>query len=194
MNWGVWDKNLSTTEMVHLINLCIENKITTFDHADIYGGYTTEAAFGKALNESKVDRKNMQLITKCGIEHISENRPNNIVKHYDYSKEYIIWSVENSLKNLHTDYLTSGFTSVSDVTALSDHFIEDGSFFKIDNISIGYTAKQISKGVDARFYGSLQNVAVFTNFSGIDPEIPSGIDNNFYPRPRSFMFGVNFNF
>ena len=105
MNWGIWDKNLSTTEMSHLINICIENKITTFDHADIYGGYTTEAAFGKALNESKVDRKNMQLITKCGIEHISENRPNNIVKHYDYSKEYIIWSVENSLKNLQTDYI-----------------------------------------------------------------------------------------
>ena len=103
-------------------------------------------------------------------------------------------STNNYINNLHTDYLTSGFTSVSDVTALSDHFIEDGSFFKIDNISFGYTAKQISKGVDARFYGSVQNVAVFTNFSGIDPEIPSGIDNNFYPRPRSFMFGVNFNF
>ena len=105
MNWGIWDKNLSTTEMSHLINICIENKITTFDHADIYGGYTTEAAFGKALTESKVDRKNMQLITKCGIEHISENRPKNVVKHYDYSAAYIIWSVENSLKNLQTDYL-----------------------------------------------------------------------------------------
>ena len=105
MNWGIWDKNLSTTEMSHLINICIENKITTFDHADIYGGYTTEAAFGKALTESKVDRKKIQLITKCGIEHISENRPKNKVKHYDYSAAYIIWSVENSLKNLQTDYL-----------------------------------------------------------------------------------------
>lgn len=103
-------------------------------------------------------------------------------------------STNDYVTNLHTDYLTSGFTTISDVTALSDHFIEDGSFFKIDNISFGYTAKQISKGVDARFYGSVQNVATFTNFSGIDPEIPSGIDNNFYPRPRSFMFGVNFNF
>jgi len=105
MNWGIWDKNLSTTEMSHLINICIENKITTFDHADIYGGYTTEAAFGKALTESKVDRKKIQLITKCGIEHISKNRPKNAVKHYDYSTAYIIWSVENSLKNLKTDYL-----------------------------------------------------------------------------------------
>lgn len=105
MNWGVWDKNLNTNEMNHLINLFFENGITSFDHADIYGGYTTEAAFGKAWATSKIDRKKVQLITKCGIEHISENRPQNIVKHYNYSKDYIIWSAENSLKNLQTDYL-----------------------------------------------------------------------------------------
>ena len=105
MNWGVWDKNLNTNEFTHLINLFIENGITTFDHADIYGGYTTEASFGKALSESKLDRKKIQLITKCGIQYTSENRPNNSIKHYEYSKDYIIWSAENSLKNLQTDYL-----------------------------------------------------------------------------------------
>ena len=105
MNWGVWDKNLNTNEFTHLINLFIENGISTFDHADIYGGYTTEASFGKALSESKIDRKKIQLITKCGIQYVSENRPNNSIKHYEYSKDYIIWSAENSLKNLKTDYL-----------------------------------------------------------------------------------------
>lgn len=105
MNWGIWDKNLNTKEFTHLINLFIENGITTFDHADIYGGYTTEASFGKALSESKIDRKKIQLITKCGIQYTSENRPNNWIKHYEYSKDYIIWSAENSLKNLQTDYL-----------------------------------------------------------------------------------------
>ncbi|MCW1146986.1 aldo/keto reductase [Flavobacterium lacisediminis] len=103
MNWGIWDKNLSTTEMAHLINLCIENKITTFDHADIYGDYTTESQFGKAFSESKISRDKLQLITKCGIQH-TKGRENKI-KHYDYSAAYIIWSVENSLKNLQTDYL-----------------------------------------------------------------------------------------
>lgn len=103
MNWGDWDKKLTTSEMVHLMNICIENKITTFDHADIYGGYTTEAQFGKAFAKSKIARDKMQLISKCGIQH-TQGRPNTI-KHYDYSKEYIIWSVENSLKNLQTDYL-----------------------------------------------------------------------------------------
>ena len=83
MNWGIWDKNLSTTEMSHLINICIENKITTFDHADIYGGYTTEAQFGKAFNESKISREKLQFISKCGIQYTSENRPNNTIKHYE---------------------------------------------------------------------------------------------------------------
>ncbi|HMI08150.1 MAG TPA: aldo/keto reductase [Flavobacterium sp.] len=104
MNWGVWDKKLSTFDMASLIRVCIENQITTFDHADIYGGYTTEAEFGKAFTESKIDRSKVQFISKCGIQHISDNR-NNKVKHYDYSGDYIIWSVENSLKNLQTDYL-----------------------------------------------------------------------------------------
>ena len=105
MNWGVWDKNLNTNEMNHLINLFFENGITSFDHADIYGGYTTEADFGKAWAASKLDRNKVQLISKCGIQYVSENRPQNIVKHYNYSKDYIIWSAENSLKNLQTDYL-----------------------------------------------------------------------------------------
>ena len=70
MNWGVWDKNLTTTEMIHLIHICIENKITTFYHADIYGCYTTEAQFCKAFSESKIARDKMQLISKCGIQHI----------------------------------------------------------------------------------------------------------------------------
>jgi predicted oxidoreductase len=105
MNWGIWDKNLSSTEMAHLINLYVENQITSFDHADIYGGYTTEESFGKALTESKIDRKKIQLITKCGIQYTSVKRPENHIKHYEYSKDYIIWSAENSLKNLQTDYL-----------------------------------------------------------------------------------------
>lgn len=104
MNWGVWDKNLSTKEMENMINVCLENKITTFDHADTYGDYTTESDFGKAFVSSKIAREKMQLISKCGVQLVKESR-NNTIRHYDYSKEYIIWSAENSLKNLQTDYL-----------------------------------------------------------------------------------------
>lgn len=104
MTWGVWGKNCSTQQMIKLMHTCLENSITTFDHADIYGDYTTEAAFGKAFKESTIDRNTIQLISKCGIQMQSDNR-NNSVKHYDYSASYIIESVEQSLKNLHTDYL-----------------------------------------------------------------------------------------
>jgi predicted oxidoreductase len=104
MNWGVWDKNLTPKEMENIIHVCIKNKITTFDHADIYGSYTTEADFGKALVSSNIEREKIQLISKCGIQMLSKNR-NNQIKHYDYSKSHIIASVEQSLKNLQTDYL-----------------------------------------------------------------------------------------
>ncbi|MBC7525785.1 MAG: aldo/keto reductase [Flavobacterium sp.] len=104
MNWGVWNKKLTISEMAKLIHVCVENKITSFDHADIYGGYTTEEAFGNAFLESKIDRNSIQFISKCGIQMVSDLR-NTTVKHYDYSKNHIIWSVENSLKNLRTDFL-----------------------------------------------------------------------------------------
>ncbi|HEY0091918.1 MAG TPA: aldo/keto reductase, partial [Flavobacterium sp.] len=104
MTWGSWGKNLDSTEMATLINVCLESKINSFDHADIYGGYTTEAAFGMAFRESGVSRTEIKLISKCGIQYPSEARSLG-VKHYDYSQSYIIWSVENSLRNLRTDYL-----------------------------------------------------------------------------------------
>jgi predicted oxidoreductase len=104
MTWGVWGKNCTENEMIDLMHVYLENGITTFDHADIYGDYTTESAFGNAFRESKIDREKIQLISKCGIQLPSEVRKSNL-KHYDYSKAYIINSVEQSLKNLETDYL-----------------------------------------------------------------------------------------
>ena len=85
MTWGKWGKQFSKLEMVDMINHCISIGITTFDHADIYGGYTTEEEFGKAFIDSKIDRDSIQLISKCGIQYQTETR-NNTVKHYDYSK------------------------------------------------------------------------------------------------------------
>ena len=104
MTWGVWGKNCTSKEMIELMNSCLESGITTFDHADIYGGYTTESDFGNAFGESKIDRQSIQLISKCGIQMVTENRTNSI-KHYAYSKDYIVWSAEQSLQHLKTDYL-----------------------------------------------------------------------------------------
>ncbi len=104
MNWGEWGKNFNTTEIQQLIETCLQENICAFDHADIYGGYTTEAAFGNAWKQMNVDRESVHFITKCGIKYVCEQRDYGI-KHYDYSKQHIIASVENSLKNLKTDYI-----------------------------------------------------------------------------------------
>ena len=101
MTWGIWGKNLSEKAMIELMNCCFDNQISTFDHADIYGEYSTEAAFGKAFANAKIERSKVQFISKCGIQ--TENRSG--TKHYDYSKKHIIFSIENSLRNLKTDYL-----------------------------------------------------------------------------------------
>lgn len=104
MSWGAWGKQFSTQEMTNMLHFCVQQGNTTFDHADIYGDYTTETEFGKAFSVSGIEREHIQLISKCGIQYVGNTRDNKI-KHYNYSKEYIIWSVEQSLKNLETDYL-----------------------------------------------------------------------------------------
>ncbi|WP_304140306.1 aldo/keto reductase family oxidoreductase [Mesoflavibacter zeaxanthinifaciens] len=105
MTWGQWGKQLSKQEMIDLMHHCLENNIHTFDHADIYGDYSTEADFGNAFAESGIKRNQIELVSKCGIQYLGKSRPDLKVKHYNYTKEYIIWSAENSLKHLKTDYL-----------------------------------------------------------------------------------------
>ena len=104
MTWGIWGKNFSTAEIAELIEHCVNHGVTSFDHADIYGDYTTEAAFGKAFKEIGIKRSDIQLISKCGIQLMGNTRPNK-VKHYNYSKNYILQSVEDSLNKLQTNYL-----------------------------------------------------------------------------------------
>ena len=104
MSWGKWGKQFSKQEMIAQIQLTIEAGITTFDHADIYGDYSTEQEFGDAFVQSGINRESIQLISKCGIQLVGNTRKTK-TKHYNTSKEYIIWSVEQSLKNLQTDYL-----------------------------------------------------------------------------------------
>jgi len=104
MTWGVWGKNYNSSQMSSLIEDAVSSGISTFDHADIYGGYTTEASFGVAFKQSKIERSAVQFISKCGIQYPSDERPLE-VKHYDFSADHIIWSTEKSLKNLNTEYL-----------------------------------------------------------------------------------------
>jgi len=105
MKWGQWGWKYNATEMLRLIEQSIERGITTFDHADIYGDYTTETDFGKALAQKPELRSKMELVTKCGIKMLTSNRPEHQIKSYDSSRTHILSSVENSLQQLQTDYI-----------------------------------------------------------------------------------------
>lgn len=99
------DWNMSREDLTRWIHACYEMGITSFDHADIYGGFQCEAVFGEALAASPGLREKIKLITKCNIAFPTPQRPQFKVHHYNSSREYILQSVENSLKNFHTDRL-----------------------------------------------------------------------------------------
>lgn len=105
MRLGKWGSNFSTKEYEEFIESCLNLKLIDFDHADIYGDYTTEQEFGQVIKLRPDLRKNLRIITKCGIKMKTANRPEHLVKSYDLSKGHIKKSVETSLKNLHTDFI-----------------------------------------------------------------------------------------
>lgn len=104
-HWRLAEWKLSAQELVSLTEQTIETGITTFDHADIYGNYSCEKLFGEALRLQPGLRKKIQLVTKLGIKLVSDKYPERKEKIYDYSYNHIISSIENSLKNLGTDYI-----------------------------------------------------------------------------------------
>jgi TonB-dependent starch-binding outer membrane protein SusC len=107
------------------------------------------------------------------------------------SGTYQNFGFPNYLGNVSRDVLTTGFT----VPRLwSDYYIENASYVRMDNINLGYNVGRIFRNSTLRVSANVQNVFVITKYSGLDPEIPSGIDNNFYPRPRTYSLGVNLDF
>lgn len=98
------------------------------------------------------------------------------------------------LGNVPTSVLNTNFLNTSDVI-ISDIYIENGSFLKMDNITLGYTMQKPVKGFKSiRLWAGVQNAFMITNYSGIDPEVFNGIDNTIYPRARTFLFGTNIKF
>ena len=80
----------------------------------------------------------------------------------------------------------------------SDYFVENASFFKLDNVTVGYTFPKLFRAADRNaslnIFATVQNVFVITGYSGIDPEVFNGIDSNLGPRPRTYVVGLKFNF
>ena len=97
-SWG-WD----VSARVRWIERCLALGVSSFDHADIYGGYSVEALFGEALAAVPELRERIQIVTKCGIKLVSPVRPGHAIKRYDSSRAQVTASVEASLSALRTD-------------------------------------------------------------------------------------------
>ena len=138
---------------------------------------------------------------------------------FSTSLKYKNWDLSTSLRAVIGNYVYNNFASQSNVQNIatndylqnissvaasygfknvqfwSDIFVEDASFVRMDNLTLGYNFKDIfSEGSSLRIYGMAQNVFVITDYSGVDPEIFGNIDNGFYQRPKIYSLGLNFNF
>ncbi len=98
----------------------------------------------------------------------------------------------NYLQNASTNVLATNFVSPQ---YSSDYYVQDASFVRLDNVTLGYSfPNALGEGKNLRLTGAVQNVFVITDYKGIDPEVSGGIDNNLYPRPRTYTLGLNLNF
>lgn len=103
--WRLHSWGWTPQERLRWIEQCVELGITSFDHAAVYGRYTAEGLFGEALTLAPGLRSKLQLVSKCGIQLVSPQRPGNRLQHYDTSAAHIVASAENSLRELRTDHL-----------------------------------------------------------------------------------------
>lgn len=126
--------------MERIVNLCLELGINTFDHADTYGSYQCERLFGQIMSNRSFKREDLVLFTKCGLRVPDPSQPGVRVAHYDLSRKHILTSVENSLRNLRTDYidifLLNHFDPLADLeeTALTLRQLRESG--KIRNIGV----------------------------------------------------------
>jgi hypothetical protein len=99
-----------------------------------------------------------------------------------------------TINNGSSTVLQSGLTGNGGNDVFSDYWIENASFFRMDNIHIGYNFGKVFKNTgDLKISANVQNVFIITKYDGVDPEVNNGVDNNFYPRPRTYVLGLNLN-
>lgn len=142
--------------------------------------------------QSSIDYKNFDLAfnLRASLGNYVYNNVNSGLAQYDLLQDNAV------LGNIPSSVLNTNFNSTSDVI-ISDIYLENGSFLKMDNITLGYTLDRPIKKFASnsiRLWAGMQNVFTITNYSGLDPEVFNGIDNTIYPRPRTFLIGANIKF
>ena len=119
---------------------------------------------------------------------------NNVDSQHGFKNQMLNESFPNVISNGVQNVLETGFENGGAERYLSDYYVQDASFVKLDNVTLGYSFTKLKALQKVRLYASVQNVYTFTKYSGLDPEVFGGIDYNIYPRPRTFAFGLNVNF
>ncbi|WP_435416503.1 SusC/RagA family TonB-linked outer membrane protein [Polaribacter aestuariivivens] len=142
--------------------------------------------------QSNFNYKNFDLAfnLRASIGNYNYNNVNSSLAQYDLLQDNAV------LGNVPTSVLETNFQRTSDVI-LSDIYLENASFLRMDNITLGYTFDRPIKKFASnsiRLWAGMQNVFTVTNYSGLDPEVFNGIDNTIYPRPRTFLVGANIKF
>ena len=142
--------------------------------------------------QSNFNYKNFDLAfnLRASLGNYAYNNINSGLAQYDLLQDNAV------LGNIPTSVLNTNFRSTSDVI-ISDYYLENASFLRMDNITFGYTFnKPIKKFASnsIRIWAGMQNVFTITNYSGLDPELFNGIDNTNFPRPRTFLVGANIKF
>ncbi len=149
----------------------------------IYHDPTPDYTFGLS---ARFNYKNFD-ISASGRANIGNYVYNQVAAGASYDQMYQIgyWRNQATFLN-NTNFVKRQFTS--------DYFVENGSFFKLDNLSVGYQFENIVSKLNAYLSFTVQNAFTITKYTGIDPEVSGGIDNNFYPRPRTFMIGLSLSY
>lgn len=118
---------------------------------------------------------------------------NNVDSNLGWKNQVLIRNTD--LGNASTEILNTNFSYSGSERYLSDYYIQDASFIRMDNVTIGYNFKKfLGTNANARLSLAGQNLILITDYKGIDPEINGGIDNTIYPRPRMYTLGLNVNF
>jgi iron complex outermembrane receptor protein len=154
-----------------------------------YKNINPDYLFGASTNV-KIDKFNVGFVMRASL--------GNYVYNNTFSSSGTVRNILNPigyLNNGSTNVLESGVSGSGDKFFLSDYYIQNASFLRMDNAYVNYlVGKVFNNSATLTLNANVQNVFVVTNYTGLDPEISSGVDNNFYPRPRIYSVGLNLRF
>lgn len=184
VNQQVYDQAGNPIEGLY-VDLSGEGGVVNGDNNDKYIYHNPVADYLIGLS-ARFEYKNFDLMASARAS-IGNYVYNQVAAGASYDQMQQIGYWKNFSKALaETNFVKRQFTS--------DYFVENGSFLKLDNITAGYSFNELVGTASARVSFTVQNALILTKYSGLDPEVNGGIDNNFYPRPRTYMLGVGLSF